>query len=330
MAKKTSSQCMIEELQNALNQIDVDQLTALDNLRHIQIVGQALFQGEASRLGQKLGKDHPRVQELEMQIKRNHGLVNGLEVAQEIARIRIPEVEEGNALVHGRVTDENYRGLAGLTVYAEDETGATVNSLDKAETDLSGYYALQVDPGTIAQLSDIGGLYLVVATEDGKVVHRESEPLELTESTRTILDIVLRRDDLAPTRREPKPRKKEPNDKDIWIGQGRVVDENGEGVSGLLVRLFDMDRRYDDKLGAALTNKDGNFQITYRVQDFREGDEPGPDLYLLVTDQEKNVLYTSEETIRFDAGRVETFDIIIANRESDPQTDPDSDQKLEP
>lgn len=115
----------------------------------------------------------------------------------------------------------------------------------------------------------------------------------------------------------------------MWIGQGRVL-KNGEGVSGLLVRLFDMDRRYDDKLGAALTDEDGNFQITYRVQDFREGDEPGPDLYLLVTDQEKNVLYTSEETVRFGAGRVETFDITIISRESDPQADTDSEQELEP
>lgn len=330
MAKKTSAQCTIEELQNALSQVEADRLTALDGLRQIQIISQTLFQGEATRLSQKLGEDHPRVRELEMQIERNPSLVNDLEVAQEVARIRVPEVEESGALIHGRVTDENRRGVAGLTVYAEDEAGETIDSLDAAETDLSGYYALQVDPDTVAQLSDVGGLYLVVAAEDGEVVHRESEPLTLAAGDRIVVDITLKRGDMTVVRterrsaeREPSSTKEDDEGPGFWIGQGQVTDENGQGVGGLLVRLFDKDRRYDDKLGAALTDKNGNFTISYRVQDFREGDEPGPDLYLLVTDQEGNDQFTSAGAVRFDAGRVETFQITITSRGSDPQADTD-------
>jgi hypothetical protein len=49
-----------------------------------------------------------------------------------------------------------------------------------------------------------------------------------------------------------------------WTVHGRVTDEQGEGLPGLLVRIFDKDRRYDDELGVALTDKNGWFTVTTR------------------------------------------------------------------
>ncbi len=78
-----------------------------------------------------------------------------------------------------------------------------------------------------------------------------------------------------------------------------------------MVRLFDKDRLYDDLLGAVLTDDNGEFHITYRLQDFREGLEPGADLYLNVLDADGNLLYSSKDAVRFDAGREENFGISI-------------------
>lgn len=97
--------------------------------------------------------------------------------------------------------------------------------------------------------------------------------------------------------------------------RGTVHDENGEPLTGLLVTLFDQDRRYDDVLGAALTDAEGTFEITFGTREFREGKEPGPDLYLTIKNVEGEMLYTSEEAVRYDADRVAEFDVTIEQQE---------------
>ena len=90
-----------------------------------------------------------------------------------------------------------------------------------------------------------------------------------------------------------------------------MTDEKGQGILGLMIKAFDKDRIYDDLLGAEVTDEKGFYKIVYKTQAFREGREPGPDIYVTVTDKDGNIIYTSEETVKLDAGKEEIFDIII-------------------
>lgn len=196
MADKTSSGRLLEDLQDAFDQLADKHLEALATLRQIQIMHQALLQREASRLSRKLGKDHDRVRLLEKRLERNIRLVNEIEGALEVAKIQVPVVEENDALIHGRVVDENLRGLPGLTVDAEDETGKRIRFLGTAETDPSGYYALRVDPTTVERVLKLEGeaVFLAIVAETGEVVHRDSTPLTVTQGDRIWVEIRLNRE----------------------------------------------------------------------------------------------------------------------------------------
>ena len=107
---------------------------------------------------------------------------------------------------------------------------------------------------------------------------------------------------------EPLP---DPNN---WVAYGRVIDENGEGVEGVIVSLYDQAHLFDNQLGTTQTDAKGEFCIIYRIQDFRNLFEASPDLYLKVMDQQNDTLYSSESTVKAGAGRVEHFDDIRINR----------------
>ena len=98
-----------------------------------------------------------------------------------------------------------------------------------------------------------------------------------------------------------------------WLVFGRVLDGEGNPVSGVRVRVFDRDRIFDDLLGATSTDEYGNFAITYCDRDFAEPTEGLPELYVMVEDNEGNQLYSSRDNIRYNSGRSEYFEIVLAN-----------------
>jgi len=94
---------------------------------------------------------------------------------------------------------------------------------------------------------------------------------------------------------------------------GRVTElESGLGVGGLSVKAVDKDLVFDDLLGSASTDKNGNFDINYRGEDFEELFDRQPDIFVQVKSLElKRILYTSENTVRWNAGKKEYFNIQI-------------------
>ena len=252
-----------------------------------------------------------------------------MEVERQKASSRMPEAEAKEAVISGRIVTSARLGVRYVTVALEDSTGRAIANLGKATTNAAGFYAIKVDEAAIARLAKAKkqDVYLSVRDPKGKVIQRESEPVSIEEGARAYREV--RVDSVPPgtfakapgTRKKPKttPRKKKKpkpkpkKDDKPWTVRGSVVDT--AGVPGVLVRLFDKDRLYDDLLGATQTGKKGQYKITYRRQDFREGLEPGADLYLTVTDAEGNVLYSSKDAIRFDAGREEEFDIVLPGKE---------------
>jgi len=96
---------------------------------------------------------------------------------------------------------------------------------------------------------------------------------------------------------------------------GTVVEqESGKPLAGLVVKAFDKDLLFDDKLGTATTDASGKFRIDYSSIDFSllAGMETVPELYVRVLDSTgKKVLWTSEKAIRKDPQVEEHYDIKI-------------------
>lgn len=96
-----------------------------------------------------------------------------------------------------------------------------------------------------------------------------------------------------------------------WVVFGTVTDADGRGASDLKVRVFDRERKFDELLGETTTDEFGDFYLTYTERKFKKVGEEAPDLFLLVTDPDGKVIFTSEETVRFAAGRSEYFAIRL-------------------
>jgi hypothetical protein len=209
--QKSQAERLGKGLLDAFNQIEAGRLDALRGLRDIGLISQVMLRREAKRLSRKLGADHPRVRRLETRLREKRELTRALEVELEVAKIRVPEVEEDGALVHGRVVDEHQRGLAGLRVYLEDGDEKILRFVDRAETNTSGYYAFPLEAKTLAKLSKAApeGVLLVVSTRADRVIHREFELLELAAGERTFKEIALKRADLTPVRKKKEKRRQQ-------------------------------------------------------------------------------------------------------------------------
>lgn len=91
--------------------------------------------------------------------------------------------------------------------------------------------------------------------------------------------------------------------------------ETGIGIPGLFVKAYDKDLLFDDLLGTATTNADGSFEIVCESSDFREFFERRPDLYLRVFRSDRiTEIWSSEEAVRWNAGRYEKFDVRLPRR----------------
>ncbi len=111
----------------------------------------------------------------------------------------------------------------------------------------------------------------------------------------------------------PKPRSNE------WIVFGTVTDTQDNLVSGLTVRVFDKDRKFDDLLGETNTDENGAFSIVYHERDFKETGENLPDLYVMVSDAAGKLLYSTRDQVRFEAGKSEYFAIQLSKRSAKTQ-----------
>ncbi|HWX75041.1 MAG TPA: hypothetical protein VNZ05_07035 [Solirubrobacteraceae bacterium] len=90
-----------------------------------------------------------------------------------------------------------------------------------------------------------------------------------------------------------------------------VEDESGRPLEGLLVRAFDKDLIFDDRLGETRTNASGQFELSYTESQFRDFNETQPDLYLRIFDASgKRLLHTTEREVR-QAEVLERYEIRI-------------------
>jgi len=95
---------------------------------------------------------------------------------------------------------------------------------------------------------------------------------------------------------------------------GKILEkETGKGIPNLIVKAVDKDLLYDDILGEATTDENGNFEIKYNKEDFKELLlDKEPDIYLNVRNANGDVIYTTETKVVYDALEEEEFVIRIS------------------
>lgn len=98
---------------------------------------------------------------------------------------------------------------------------------------------------------------------------------------------------------------------------GRVTyADSGRPAVGVQVTAMDADLLFDDRLGVATTDADGQFGIAYGVAEFRDLFERAPDIYLQVHDAAGTLLVTTQDSVIREAGA--TQEILVQIPEPAP------------
>jgi 5-hydroxyisourate hydrolase-like protein (transthyretin family) len=302
---------MMNNRNNSESSEDVKE--ALKRLAQIQEVGQMLYQQEADRLTLKYGVADARARRAVEKAQGAQNALNALERETE-AQVDKEQVKpaEGESVVYGRVVADDARGISGVEVALEDTNGRVMRAAGTATTDSSGRYVLRVPAAVAEKLAD-KEYVLTGRGAKGEVLYRAENTLTLKRDEALMASARI---SLPASRRPPVTIKPETSAAETptrsaepFVVTGRVVDAKGKPAAGLLVRIYDKDVRYDDLLGAALTNADGVFRAQYRRQDFDDGGEKGADLYFVVVNHEEQVLLSSADRVLFNSER--TADVTL-------------------
>jgi hypothetical protein len=285
-----------------------DKLRA-DQLEQLTVARQAKDTGlrrEHARLTKKLGPDHPRVAAIAGRLNVNAGMKRDLTLESARARTEVPKLDETSWALLGFVRDKDLNGLPDLTVALYDGKGKWVEQLGYACTREDGHFRLEVR--TLGQVA--GPVFAHVLTAQS--AHLYADPVALTPEGGKIdyREIILSKSG-QPCPPPGGPSRGPAAAPDAWIVRGRVTDRAGKGLSGLTVSVYDKDLLFDDRLGETETDAEGNYQVTYRTEDFRDLIEKKPDIYVKVMDQKGKTVYTSKTAVRYEAGRVEVVDVEI-------------------
>jgi hypothetical protein len=97
----------------------------------------------------------------------------------------------------------------------------------------------------------------------------------------------------------------------VWTVRGRVTDAKGKPLPEVTVSLYDEDLLFDDRLGQAVTDAEGRYELTYRTGDFRDLIERRPDLYVKLTAKNGSILHVQPAEVRCEASRTEIIDVRV-------------------
>ena len=308
-------------IDKGINTADEERAATLERLQFVRQAKTTSLTTEQARLTTKYGADHPRVQALQSRVATNEGLLSNLVAETGRARTEVPTVDERTWVLHGYVRDQNGTAAPNVTVALFDQKGSRLDKLGYACTNGEGYFRvvardsknIGANPAYIRALNNQGAtLYAdskALAPELGGVDYRE-----ITLSGEAVICVPPPEPPAGPPDKPPDTPPSQAPDAtaDAWVVRGRVTDESGIGLAGLMVSVYDKDLIFDDRLGETKTRPDGTFSMIYHAEDFRDVIERKPDIYLKVLDQRGNTIYSSKNSVRYNAGRTETFEITIA------------------
>jgi hypothetical protein len=306
---KEDQDVSLDELSGALDanlpELDLAHADALDDLQLLRETRAEGLRREHERLSLKLGEEHPRVTELAARIVDNEEFVRGLALATARARVETPRADKEAWVLYGFIRDREAQGVANVTVALYDEQGNWAQQLGYASTRADGSFRLRAR--NLANLSP--PLFVHVLDQQASHLFADDTPLAPEAGAALYHEVVIGD---AQVGTPPGPGRNDPvSEADLWIVRGRVTDAEGKGVGNLVVRLYDKDFIFKDRLGEAETDGGGNYRVTYHTEDFRDFIERKPDLYVDVLDRQGRKLYTSKHEVRCEAGRVETIDVRL-------------------
>jgi hypothetical protein len=305
----TNEKETLNYIDDSADQLDEQRLSGLQEEQHTQLIKDEVLQREKKRLEAKHGNTHPEVQEAESRTAYNKEMFTGLNKEIEKASIKTEPLPENAWRVNGRVFDQNNKPVKGVTVFLSDQNKRWIEILGNSCTTELGYYSLTADEKVLDKIEKGKPLYLAVSDKNKKIIYFATAPIFAAKGSIDYQDIYLKDEDCTLPPIFDGREKQMPVD--VWVVKGKVTDESNKGLKGLTVSLYDQDLFFDDALGTTLTNENGNFEIMYRTEAFKLLFEKKPDLYLKILDNKGKKLYTSENKIRPDAGRVEEFIIKI-------------------
>jgi hypothetical protein len=311
-ANEDELEVSLDEMSRALDtnlpELDLAQADALDDLQLLRETRADGLQREHERLSLRLGEDHPRVAELAARLADNQEFVRGLALATARARVETPQVDEQTWVVYGFIRDQELQGVANVTVALYDGQGNWAQQLGYASTRADGSFSLRAR--NLARLTS--PLFIHVLNQQGSHLFADDTPLTPEEGRGLYHEVVISDEQVGtppgPSRNDPIP------EADAWVVRGRVTGADGRGVGGLIVRLYDKDFFFHDRLGEAETDANGNYSLTYRTEDYRDFIERKPDLFVVVLDRQGKKLYTSKRQLRYEAGRVEIIDVTLGGK----------------
>uniref|UniRef100_A0A7V4LDQ5 Carboxypeptidase regulatory-like domain-containing protein n=1 Tax=Desulfobacca acetoxidans TaxID=60893 RepID=A0A7V4LDQ5_9BACT len=314
MAKTTmSTEEFIGRLDAALDLLETLRAEELERTRLLQTVKTRALEQEHHRLAVELGAEHPRVKQLASRLAYRTRMMADLEEETARARIKVPALEADTWMVHGVVLDKNRKGKPGLTVGLFDAAGKWRREFGYACTDERGYFAI-IYPQTGKARGEVSGaqpLYLHVSDQNYKTLLQDTAPLHPAIGQVYYRRLILPDKPVVCVGPQPDSGDEAPIPGNVWIVQGRVVDESGTGVDGLTVTIYDRDLLFDDRLGSTATRNGGYYEIHYRTEDFRDLIEARPDLYVQVMDAQGRKLCPHPATTRFEAGRREIINLTV-------------------
>lgn len=299
----------LDYIDDSADRLDEQRLSGLLEEQNTQLIKEEVLQREKKRLEAKHGNTHPEVQEAESRIAYNKQMYTGLDNEIKKASVKT-EPLPGNAWrVHGRVFDQDGKPVKGVTVFLSDQNKRWIEILGNSCTTELGYYSITADEKVLDRIEKGQPVFLTVSDKNKTILYFASAPVFVARGLIDHQDIYLKQQDCTPPPADNN--RDEPLSPDAWVVRGTVTDENNKGLRRLTVSLYDQDLFFDDVLGTTHTNENGNFEIVYRMEAFKSLFEKKPDLYLKVLDSSGKKLYTSENTVRPMAGRVEEFMIKI-------------------
>jgi phosphatidylserine/phosphatidylglycerophosphate/cardiolipin synthase-like enzyme len=199
-----------------------------------------------------------------------------------------------NSSVVGRVLDSVGVARSGLIVRVYDnDVWPFRDYLGSATTDIAGEFTVTYDPsayGPNERQPDI----IVEVYQDSALLFRSREMRDVSADTLALGDLVL-------------------TGKNIGV-MGRVIDEVGAPIAGLVVVATDIDDvTKDDVLGRAVTGADGRWLLAYPPSVYEEVLGDRPDIVVTVLDRVGiRELVTTGEAPDVTASVLDVGDITIA------------------
>jgi len=190
------------DLQQILEAIQSARAAKLHETRELQLTAYMLMREEGARLAGRT-PDDPRVGTLAHAASAVVARAGELDREIDIAATRVPMVKKTEALVHGRISDANERGAAGVEVVLAGADGVALEGVKPVRTDDAGYYALVVPSKVAAEIGAATRLQVVVQRDGERVVPGSSAPIVVEPGVARLNDLKLGDEELRKLRLAP-------------------------------------------------------------------------------------------------------------------------------